>query len=312
MLLIAQAERDTRLRGKKPSEACLAWTRDGRAITIRDTKEFTNELVPLATITQAKFSSLVRRFYRWGFRQMSSRNTDQRHRDRASAKKKVFSHPLFQRDNKLLVNGMKCTTAESTRRATAAHQLIEQQETRLLDHKFNEHLSVSATSAHLAAAPRSLSQQFGSTSLLFSAGEVGMLPSSLGFEAHILPTNYHLLQDDMRRAMMLNDIRRRMMIPEADASSRQLSYQTLAGHLLSSSGRQQHFLSSGTRSANTTALGSPDRIGPSLNQRNQAAVAEIFGGSTMSLISLLLRCNNIGNNNGSNGSKERKDSVAFS
>jgi hypothetical protein len=42
--------------------------------------------------------------------------------------------PLFQQDNKLLINGMKCTTAEST----AALQLIEQQETRLLDHTFNE------------------------------------------------------------------------------------------------------------------------------------------------------------------------------
>jgi hypothetical protein len=56
-ILIIQTERETGLRGKKPSYACLAWTRDGRAIIIRDTLEFTNKL------QAAKFSSLVLPFY---------------------------------------------------------------------------------------------------------------------------------------------------------------------------------------------------------------------------------------------------------
>jgi hypothetical protein len=209
----------------------------------------------------------------------------------------VFCHPLFQRDNKPLIKGMKSTTAESTRRAIAAHQLIEQQETQLLGHTIDENPSFSSATGALAPTPSSsfLQQVMASTRQLLSPpiASIGMLPSSLSLlHAPILPLSHYLLQDDLQRSsLLLNNIRRSLMVPDVTTMTRQvLPLQTSAGYLLSSSG-QQNFLARRAEIASRISLGYPDRLAPSRNERNQAAANEVLLGSqsTMSLTSLL-RC----------------------
>jgi hypothetical protein len=293
-LLITQAEREAIGHGKELAQACLAWTRDGRAIVIRDTKEFIDKLVPLASLSPTtKFSSVIRRLYRWGFRKVSSEKSDRRHYRQANVKERVFCHPLFQRDNKPLIKGMKSTTAESTRRAIPAHQLIEQQQTQLVGHMLDGSPSFSSATGALAPTPSSsfLQQVMASTRQLLSPpiASIGMLPSSLSL---ILPLSHHLLQDDLHRSsLLLNNIQQRLMVPDVTTMTRQAPLQTSVGYLLSSSG-QQNFLARRAEVASRISLGYPDRLAPSRNERNQAAANEVLLGSqsTMSFTSLL-RCN---------------------
>jgi hypothetical protein len=114
LLLIEQAEREV--------TDCLRWTPDGKGVILRTTSsELQDKILPLASSCGGKLLSFTRKLYRWGFRQARS----------SYAKEKIFCHPLFQRDDKTLMVGMKSTTAEGTKKALVAKNLMAFPEARL-------------------------------------------------------------------------------------------------------------------------------------------------------------------------------------
>jgi hypothetical protein len=100
-------------RGGSAKTACLAWTPDGKGIILRTTQELQSKILPIAA-SGGKLLSFTRKLYRWGFRQARSKHDNE----------KIFCHPLFQRDDKTLIVGMKSITAEGTKRALAAKTSI--------------------------------------------------------------------------------------------------------------------------------------------------------------------------------------------
>jgi hypothetical protein len=258
-LLLVQAERDAVRRGdKKPATGSLMWTPDGKAIVVRDTRYLIDKLLPLANSSgQAKFSSFVRRLYRWGFRQASSTHCDRNdlHSYQENIKEKVFCHPLFQRDNKPLIDGMKSITAAGTRRAIAEHL----QESQLLERPSQEHMqslnqqSLSTPNSLLVAAVPT-THLLGMTAMtttsqtqLLSTGALGISPSSLGSNHLFLPPNNLFQDDDTRFSMILpNSNRQGSMAPAGCAwSGPLLPFHTPAGYFS---------FSSDTRSANIISL----------------------------------------------------------
>jgi hypothetical protein len=109
LLLIVQAEREATKSGRSSETACVAWTNDGQGVILRTTEEFQRKILPLASSCGAKLLSFTRKLYRWGFRQARPKDHNK------NVKQKIFCHPMFQRDNKPLMVGMKSTTAEGTR-----------------------------------------------------------------------------------------------------------------------------------------------------------------------------------------------------
>jgi hypothetical protein len=208
LLLLVHAEREADRRGKTPAKgASLAWTSDGKAIKIRDTRELTNKLLPLLAHTdlgQAKFSSFLRRLYRWGFRQVSSSSSknkcDDHARNEKVVKAKVFCHPLFQRDNKPLVEGMKSITAEGNRRAASSQHLTGIRQERQL-------LSCVDSSQHIQTLDQSMPNPIGNSSLLeasVSACNSNMTSSARASEHLFLGTSPMLLLS-ARALLGLND-----------------------------------------------------------------------------------------------------------
>ncbi len=266
------------------------WTPDGKAIVVRDTRYLINKLLPLANSSgQAKFSSFVRRLYRWGFRQASGTHCDRNdlHSYQENIKEKVFCHPLFQRDNKPLIEGMKSITAAGTRRAIA-ERLMDIQESQLLERgPSQEHMqsldqpSLSTPNSLLVAAvPRTIgSHLLGMTAMtttsparLLSTGAHGISPSSLGSNHPFLPPDNLFQDDDIRFSMILsNSNRQGSMAPAGRAPSGPLlPFHTPAGYLR---------FSSDTPSANIISLLMPDLVEPNFNERNLAVLDEILGDS---------------------------------
>jgi hypothetical protein len=120
LLLLEHAAREAVKSGGSAKTACLAWTPDGKGIILRTTQELQNKILPMASCG-GKLLSFTRKLYRWGFRQARSKYE----------KQKIFCHPLFQRDDRRLMVGMKSITAEGTKRALAAKSLMAFQESRL-------------------------------------------------------------------------------------------------------------------------------------------------------------------------------------
>lgn len=117
--ILAQAEREAI---KKPEVACISWNATGQAIIIRNKDELTNNLLPIG-FTKAKFSSFTRKLYRWGFRRDTGKQPES---VVCKPGDTVFWHPLFQRDDKLLVRHMKSSTAEGKRRMSCFAQSMTQ------------------------------------------------------------------------------------------------------------------------------------------------------------------------------------------
>jgi hypothetical protein len=87
---------------------------------LRTTDELQTKILPIAACG-GKLLSFTRKLYRWGFRQARSKYDNE----------KIFCHPLFHRDDKCSIVGMKSITAEGTKKALAAKCLMASQETRL-------------------------------------------------------------------------------------------------------------------------------------------------------------------------------------
>jgi len=102
--------------GKKGLETSpISWYHGGKAVVIRDKKEFASKWLPLF-FRQAKFTSFTRKLYRWGFRQVHVPATVRQHnRDVV-----IFGNDSFQRDNKGLLSSMRSVTAAGVRREKAA------------------------------------------------------------------------------------------------------------------------------------------------------------------------------------------------
>lgn len=129
MLLLVEVERMTAKSGKSPQKACLAWRPEGLSFVIRHGDDLVGKILPMVSCP-AKFSSFLRKLYRWGFRQVVDRSVERS--DKAPKnREKVFMHPYFQRDNKSLMDRMKSITAESTRKELATRAFIQKQESRL-------------------------------------------------------------------------------------------------------------------------------------------------------------------------------------
>jgi hypothetical protein len=57
----------------------------------------------------SKLASFIRKLYRWGFRQVRSESLAN---EKCEVGEKMFWHPQFQRDNKMLAMNMKSITVE--------------------------------------------------------------------------------------------------------------------------------------------------------------------------------------------------------
>lgn len=115
--------------GKTLQKACLAWGAEGQSFVIRHGDELERKIIPMISCP-AKFSSFLRKLYRWGFRQVVDRSNERS--DKSSKnREKVFMHPYFQRDNKALMDRMKSITAEGTRKELATQSFVQHQESRL-------------------------------------------------------------------------------------------------------------------------------------------------------------------------------------
>jgi hypothetical protein len=126
MLILAEIERLCEKAGINRRKACLAWMPGGRSFVIRPCEFLDEKILPMISCP-TKFSSFLRKLYRWGFRQVVNRS------DRLGnlSKAKVFMHPYFQRDNASLMDRMKSITAEGTRKEIEKRAYIEGPEAKI-------------------------------------------------------------------------------------------------------------------------------------------------------------------------------------
>lgn len=116
MLMLTHVDRVYSKEGKKGLETSpISWYHGGKAVVIRDKKDFASKWLPLF-FRQAKFKSFTRKLYRWGFRQVHvPAHVRQHNRDVV-----IFGNDSFQRDNKGLLSSMRSVTAAGVRREQAA------------------------------------------------------------------------------------------------------------------------------------------------------------------------------------------------
>jgi hypothetical protein len=119
--MLVQAEREAAKDGLDPKMASLTWTRNGKALIVRDDPTRLSNLAGCPT----KFVSFTRKLYRWGFRQIPKRNARNPITQRDHAR--IFHHPLFQRDDKMLTVSMRSVTAEVTNRKARSAKTAEDQ-----------------------------------------------------------------------------------------------------------------------------------------------------------------------------------------
>jgi hypothetical protein len=184
LLLIVQAEREAMKSGRSSETACFAWTNDGQGVILRTTEEFQRKILPLASSCGAKLLSFTRKLYRWGFRQARPKDHNK------DVRQKIFCHPMFQRDNKPLMVGMKSTTAEGTRRALAAKSLIAIQETKTPEEQLEAQRPSTILDQHLAV--RDSSRSSSSLALLIGTRpapyhESMIVPSAGSYRSLRLP-----------------------------------------------------------------------------------------------------------------------------
>lgn len=280
LLLIVQAEREAKKRGIKPSKACLVWSRNGKAIIVRDSKELTNNLLPLASC-QAKFSSLVRRLYRWGFRQASSNVSGTNHYD-GNVKEKLFSHPLFQRDNKPLIEGMRSITAEGTRRAIAAKHLIDMQESRLLD-QLSSQKHIQALDSSLSSP--SLAPISSTDALIAAASSLGPQygTSTAAFPTLVSSSGLRVLTDartsDLCWSAIMNHRRglaAAAVAADVVAALGTIPFHNPAGSFFASSSSGPQFLTN-DNTATHFSLIRPDLVDQNMTERNRTTLDKILG-----------------------------------
>jgi hypothetical protein len=92
---------------KDPDEFCIAWLADEKSFVIRNHVDFTHNVLP-QFFKATKFSSFIRKLYRWGFRQVN--------RGLGPDDPIIFGNKYFQRDDESLMAKMRSVTAAGTRR----------------------------------------------------------------------------------------------------------------------------------------------------------------------------------------------------
>jgi hypothetical protein len=126
MLLLTFVEREsTHTRGT--DNACISWKNEGRAFVVSNEEELVNRVLPLIFRQKPKFSSFIRKLYRWGFRRRLMKG----HLDKKNTKGEfVFSNENFQRDSKQLLANMRSRTAEKdAKRKSSSHARMDRIET---------------------------------------------------------------------------------------------------------------------------------------------------------------------------------------
>jgi len=87
----------------------VTWMPHGRSFIFFDTERFTNEVLP-NYFRKSKFSSFVRKLYRWGFRQI-----------RKGPDADSYFHLLFQRDKMSLIVHLSCSKDDPAQDLMSLH-----------------------------------------------------------------------------------------------------------------------------------------------------------------------------------------------
>jgi len=85
----------------------ITWMPHGRSFIFIDPERFTNEILP-NYFRKSKFSSFIRKLYRWGFRQI-----------RKGPDSDSYFHLLFQREKKSLMKHLSCSKDDPTQDLTS-------------------------------------------------------------------------------------------------------------------------------------------------------------------------------------------------
>jgi len=107
-----------RLRKGKDKES-IEWTADGRTFVISHVKHFTSTWLPMF-FGQLKFSSFIRKLYRWGFKKITICLSE---KEGQHGKVLCFGNENFQRDNSTLLTNMRSVTACKYRRRKSSRSV---------------------------------------------------------------------------------------------------------------------------------------------------------------------------------------------
>lgn len=133
--------------GKSRDEYCIAWLADGNSFVVRNPEEFTREVLP-RFFKKTKFTSFVRKLYRWGFKQVN--------RGIGPDDPIIFGNEYFQRDNLELMTKMRSVTA-----TTPKHQQQQQQHHQLQGLGHGQPLQQDDIMYFATAQKRSFEESFG-------------------------------------------------------------------------------------------------------------------------------------------------------
>ena len=90
----------------------IGWTKDGTGLVVRDKVQLINTVLPNFFVGQAKFSSFVRKLYRWGFQKSHpGGHIDDSESNATGARVVLFDNINFQRDQLWLLGNMRSITA---------------------------------------------------------------------------------------------------------------------------------------------------------------------------------------------------------
>mmetsp|Transcript_25513 Transcript_25513/g.53692 ORF Transcript_25513/g.53692 Transcript_25513/m.53692 type:complete len:643 (-) Transcript_25513:99-2027(-) len=98
--------------GHEPDTFCMSWLPDGKSFLVRDPVACTQTIIPLF-FKQAKFTSITRKLYRWGFHQVERHDSEG---PPLPPDAMIFANENFQRDARHKIANMKSMTTSNQRR----------------------------------------------------------------------------------------------------------------------------------------------------------------------------------------------------
>lgn len=126
----------------------LRWAPDGKAFCINKHDEFENTVLPTC-FSLSKFSSFLRKLYRWGFSKSKFHSTREN---------KAFSNPHFSRgDPKTCVDITTCTYTSEGGASRKYQELIHGQRTDMMQHQMfmEKHFAGAVPTSQYASVPPS-------------------------------------------------------------------------------------------------------------------------------------------------------------
>jgi len=119
MILIMYVERISARLRKGIDKESIEWTADGRTFVISHVKHFTSTWLPLF-FGQLKFSSFIRKLYRWGFKKITICLSE---KEGQHGKVLCFGNENFQRDDSTLLTNMRSVTEPKYRRRKSSRSV---------------------------------------------------------------------------------------------------------------------------------------------------------------------------------------------